>query len=325
MKLNKFLLSLLIVPALTFMSCNDYEDVEVVSPQADENALGANFNAATTPVVVNPTTDKFELTLNRLNVKESVTVPVTVVSCDAVTGGAKFCEQPTVFIFAAGEAQATLELKLDPKCNFQETYAMTLTIGTEKDHPYAAGTTTTKVSVIRDYKWTSLGKSVVLEEGWYGRGMLSTMQWAEDYKDDNKRILCRVSALYSGAQIAAEVPLDKDGAGKPIPPNPPYKPMTAKGLQFLLDERYDRVEKFANDSYNPDAINTGILQNEKTGNYYFMKITDIAKEGTTYNFKYDIFYKEGDEDKSKLTGVTATFDYDFKTPIEKLLEQKRGV
>lgn len=54
MKLNKFLLYLLIVPALSFVSCSDYEDTEVTSPQADENALGANFTAATTSVVVPP-------------------------------------------------------------------------------------------------------------------------------------------------------------------------------------------------------------------------------------------------------------------------------
>ena len=67
MKLNKILLYLLIVPALSFVSCSDYEDTEVTSPQADENALGANFTAATTSVVVHPDENKYQLTLNRLN------------------------------------------------------------------------------------------------------------------------------------------------------------------------------------------------------------------------------------------------------------------
>lgn len=78
MKLNKFLLYLLIVPALSFVSCSDYEDTEVTSPQADENALGANFTAATTSIVVHPDEDTYQLTLNRVNTKEAVSVPVTV-------------------------------------------------------------------------------------------------------------------------------------------------------------------------------------------------------------------------------------------------------
>ena len=80
MKLNKFLLYLLIVPALSLVSCSDYEDTEVTSPQADENALGANFTAATTSIVVHPDEDTYQLTLNRVNTKEAVSVPVTVKS-----------------------------------------------------------------------------------------------------------------------------------------------------------------------------------------------------------------------------------------------------
>lgn len=315
MKLNKFLLSLLIVPALTFTSCNDYEDVEVVSPQADENALGANFNAAATSIVINPTEDKFVLTLNRVNTKEAATVPVTIVSCDVVTGGAKFCDQPTVFLFAAGEAQSTIELKINPGCEFQKTYGIKLSIGAGKDHPYAAGTSSTKISVTKDYKWEDLATPVILENDWYKGGILASVQWAKDYKDDSKRKLCRIVGLYSGVSIEADVTLGKDEEADE------YDEATPEDIQFYLDESYNPAGMFTADSYNPNEINTGILQNEKTGVYFMMKMTDITKEGkSTYKFKYDIFYKEGNEVKPKLPDVTAILDYDFKTSIEKLLK-----
>lgn len=315
MKLNKFLLSLLIVPALTFTSCNDYEDVEVVSPQADENALGANFSEASTPVTVAPEADKFVLTLNRVNTKASATVPVTIVECDVLAGGATFCDQPTSFLFAAGEAKSTIELKLNPGCEFQKKYAMTLSIGAEKDHPYAAGTAATAVSVIKDYTWKSLAKPVILENDWYKGGILASVQWASNYKDDSKRKLCRIVGLYSEVSIEADVTLGKEE--KPDA----YEEATAGDIQFYLDESYAPAGLFVTEGYDPSKINTGILQNEKTGVYFFMKMTDITKEGAkTYKFKYDIYYKEGDVVKTKLSDVIAILDYDFKTPIEKLLK-----
>lgn len=48
MKLNKYILGLLIAPAFALAGCSDYEDTEIASPQADENAIGANFSAAST-------------------------------------------------------------------------------------------------------------------------------------------------------------------------------------------------------------------------------------------------------------------------------------
>lgn len=52
MKLNKYILGLLIAPAFALAGCSDYEDTESQAPQADENAIGANFSAASTPVVM---------------------------------------------------------------------------------------------------------------------------------------------------------------------------------------------------------------------------------------------------------------------------------
>ena len=139
----------------------------MTSPQADENALGANFTAATTSIVVHPDEDTYQLTLNRVNTKEAVSVPVTVKSCSEIDG-VKFTDVPTVFLFAKGESKATVELRLSNKCKFQEVYKLTLSLGEGKDHPYASGTSSTVVSVSKDYAWVKIDQPVVLEAGWYG-------------------------------------------------------------------------------------------------------------------------------------------------------------
>ena len=125
MKLNKYILGLLIAPAFALAGCSDYEDTEIASPQADENAIGANFSAASTPVVMHPDKTSFTLTLNRVNTKGAVSVPVTVASCDEVSTGVKFCDQPTAFSFADGEATAKITLNVNAACLFQKTYNLT--------------------------------------------------------------------------------------------------------------------------------------------------------------------------------------------------------
>lgn len=312
MKLNKFLIGLLIVPALSFTSCNDYEDVEVDSPQAGENAIGANFTGSATSIVVLPEADKFTLTLNRVNTKGAATVPVTVAKCDEVAPGVKFCDQPSAFLFADGQATSTVELKFNSGCLFQKAYSMTLSIGTEKDHPYAAGTSSTVVSFARDYTWKDLSKPVILENDWYKGGILALVQWGKDYKDDSKRKLCRIKGLYSEVSIAPDVTLGKDEQAEA------YKKASAGSIQFYLDENYVPAGMLTVEGYNPSEINTGILQNEKTGVYFMMKMISITKEGNTYTFKYDIFYKENGEVKTKLSGVAAILEYDFKKTIEEL-------
>lgn len=296
MKLNKFLLYLLIVPALSFVSCSDYEDTEVTSPQAGEDALGANFTAATTSIVVHPDENKYQLTLNRVNTKEAVSVPVTVKSCSEIIDGVKFTEVPTAFLFAKGESKATVELKLSDKCEFQKVYKLALSIGEGKDHPYAAGTSSTVVSVSKDYAWVEIDQPVVVEAGWYGGGILAPLEFASDYEDEDGNQLFRINALYAAAGIAS----------------------TATGhLQFLLDENYDVISMLSvGDAYNPEKIDTGVL-NETTEESYYMNVKSAEKtnEGA-YVFTYDVFYYEDGALKNEKEGVTATLNYDIAGAME---------
>lgn len=308
MKLNKYLLGLLIAPALVFTGCSEYEDTEIVSPQADAQALGANFSAATTTIVAHPDDTSFKLTLNRVNTEEAVTIPVTVVSCSEVTTGVKFCDQPTVFVFAAGEASASVKLNFNPACKFQKTYKMVLTIGDEKDHPYAAGTASTTVSFSRDFKWVALGQPVIIENnGWLGEdaGILVPVEWASNYKDDSGKMLFRLKAIYAYAGRTAN---------------------TATGhIQFYLDEDYAPAGMFSADGYDPTSINTGVQQNKPTDPqavYYNMDITSITggtydeddKLEAPYVFTYDIFY--GSTPTVDKAGVKATLDFNIKGIME---------
>lgn len=305
MKLNRFLLSLLFVPALSFMSCGDYEDTEVTSPQADENALGANFTAGAINVTVHPDKREFELMLNRLNTQKVAEVPVKVTACSEVSEGVKFCDVPETltFMFAAGSTTATISLNLDENCKFQEVYQLKLTLGADKDNPYVSGTSSTVVSVTKDYKWKTLGQPVVLEDGWFNGGILAPVQWASDYKDDvNKYQLFRIAALYANAGKATS---------------------QTGHLQFLLDEDYNPQGMFTANGYNPEAINTAVPQNEPEGNekaiYYQMNVKNIVRGGdkeeqkNTYVFTYDVFYDKNGSVENEFAGVTATLDFDIES------------
>lgn len=322
MKLNKYILGLLIAPAFALAGCSDYEDTEIASPQADENAIGANFSAASTPVVMHPDKTSFTLTLNRVNTKGAVSVPVTVASCDEVSTGVKFCDQPTAFSFADGEATAQITLNVNAACLFQKTYEMALTIGEKKDHLYAPGTTSTIVSFTKDYTWQTLGQPVILEDGngWVGSGagILAPVEWASDYKNDNGNMLFRIKALYAYAGKGSDA--------------------TTGHLQFFLDENYAPVtERFSTNGYDPANINTGIQQNKPTDPeeeqeeadkiYYKLDFTGVTggayteetEDGETievlttpYEFSYRVFYTP----EVTVTSVKATLDFDILNATE---------
>lgn len=289
MKINKYLLYLLFVPALSMTSCSDFEDTEVASPQADQDALGANFTAATSTATVNP--DKgtsFTVTMNRVNTTGAATVPVKVESCSKIDDE-PFCDQPTAFVFAAGESKASVTLKLNSKCKYQTTYSLKLSIGgNTKDHLYAAGTSLTTISVTRDYKWAALGQPVLLEKGWYDGGILAPVQLASDYIGANP--LFRVGAPYYYAGLSAS---------------------TAGSFQFFLDDtNYDFAGMLNKPGeYEATKINTGMTENKLP---LFINVTQTKKVGTVYTFTYDVFYVKDGQNVNYKEGVTADLDFDIE-------------
>lgn len=294
MKINKYLLYLLFVPALSMTSCSDFEDTEVASPQADQDALGANFTAATSTATVNP--DKgtsFTVTMNRVNTTGAATVPVKVESYSKI-GDEPFCDQPTAFVFAAGESKASVTLKLNSKCKYQTTYSLKLSIGgNTKDHLYAAGTSLTTISVTRDYKWTALGQPVLLEKGWYDGGILAPVQWASDYIGANP--LFRVGAPYYYASLPAA--------------------STAGSFQFFLDNtNYDFAGMLNKPGeYEATKVNTGMKED---GALLYMNVTQTKKEGTVYTFTYDLFSVKDGQNVNFKQGITAELDFDIKGIME---------
>ena len=257
-----------------------------------------------------------------MNTKGAVSVPVTVASCDEVSTGVKFCDQPTAFSFADGEATAKITLNVNAACLFQKTYKMALTIGEKKDHLYAQGTTSTIVSFTKDYTWQTLGQPVILEDGngWVGSGagILAPVEWASDYKNDNGNMLFRIKALYAYAGKGSDA--------------------TTGHLQFFLDENYAPVtERFSTNGYDPANINTGIQQNKPTDPeeeqeeadkiYYKLDFTGVTggtyteetEDGETievlttpYEFSYRVFYTP----EVTVTSVKATLDFDILNATE---------
>lgn len=332
MKLNKYILGLLIAPTLMLVGCSDYEDTEIVSPQADDSAIGANFSAASTSVVMHPDDTSFELTLNRVNTTNAITVPVTVTSCSEVSTGVKFCDQPTAFLFAAGEATAKITLNVSPDCKFQKTYKIALNIGDEKDHTYASGTSSTTVSFVKDYTWTKLGQPVIWEKGWYSASttdavvIIAPVEWASDYEDKvDGKMLFRIKAMYGTAFKTGNTSVGH--------------------IHFFLNSDYSAVQDLlSTNGYDPAEINTGVQQNKPadaeaakaqkeedkvyynlnftangsgvTGGTYSEKEVDGEKVYTLetgYTFTYNVSYKDVPAFK---TGVTAQLDFDIKTPTE---------
>lgn len=305
MKINKFLLSLLIVPTLTFVGCSSYEDTEVISPEAEASAIGTYFDTEQEVDFVSKPGDEgtVTLTLYRLNTKDAVTVPVTVTSCSEVAPGVPFCEQPVSFSFAAGAEVSTIELACSPICEFQKTYSLEVSIA-EKDHPYVGGATSVVATFTVDYKWKRLAKPVILENnGWVNGGILAPVEWATNYEDKaTGNLLFKVGAFYANAGIG-----------------------TKGDLQFFLDKDYKPAGMFTSVpvGYDPTAINTGkLVEGEKSINYC-LNVKSLAQETGTnkYTFTYDIFYKKESVVTVVKPNVSALLEFDFKTPMNKLLKK----
>lgn len=203
MKLNRLLFGLSLVPAALLTGCGDYEDVEIASPEADAEAVGAYFASDEQAFTLTPEEGSFPLVLDRANSENGTTVKVTTVKADDA-----FTNIPAEFQFAGGEMEsAVANVGYDKtKIAFQETDTLVLQIPA-KDHPYADGYTSSTVTLTVDYEWTDAVSAVVVEDDYIGHAetdkFLVTVQIAKDFDVDKTnpkhKTLVRIADLYTAA------------------------------------------------------------------------------------------------------------------------------
>ena len=207
MKLNKFFFGLLMTPAVMMVGCSDYEDTEVVSPEANADAVGAYFEKNSNPVKLLPGKTSFNITLKRASGGDAVNVPFKVVE-----NKNDFFELPVnQFAFEAGKQSSTpiaVSFNID-NAVFQKNDTLYLQVlDGVKDHLYAAGYTDTMYPFVIDYTWKSdsLASTMVKDEyanTFTGEGTLATVEIAKDFEvvktnpspDYTKNSLVRIPSL----------------------------------------------------------------------------------------------------------------------------------
>lgn len=337
MKLNKILFQLVIPTAFTVMSCSDFKDTETPSPAADPNAVGANFPNASETVVVEPGEASFKMQLNRVNTAGAVDIDVEKVSCDKI-GDVDFCTVPTKFSFADGEKTSVVTVPfLKDKCVFQQQYSMVLSImDGVKDHPYAAGRTSTAVDFTVDYSWESIGnvvvktKSIDKEPSTEDIVGQVAFEMASDFSNDDNQSLVRLNNVFASLPTGAE-----GDRGH---------------IQFLVDSvDFDNptiltsthikgvtIDKWLNTGYAHETLNTEDTKEEDMTMLY-MKVVSISQAGleTTQNLEdktetikcdftivCDLVYSKVkdagniDDEPSDKFQRTLTFSLEYERPVK---------
>lgn len=186
MKLDKLYIGLLFTSASFMVGCSEYEDTETTSPQADANAIGANFAEETQDIVVTPDAKTFDITMNRVNPTGEKVINVKNVRIDN-----DFCSPATQFKFEDGKMSAKNVVNYNiSKCTFQKPDTLVMKIDADaKDHIYGDGYLQTTISFVVDYTWkdsiktTAVDKYISSDEAPFP----VTVQVATDYDKDNDK------------------------------------------------------------------------------------------------------------------------------------------
>ena len=186
MKLDKLYIGLLFTSASFMVGCSEYEDTETTSPQADANAIGANFAKETQDIKVTPDAETFDITMNRVNPTGEKVINVKNVRIDN-----NFCNPATQFKFEDGKMNAKNVVNYDiSKCTFQKPDTLVMKIDADaKDHIYGDGYLQTTISFVVDYTWkdsiktTAKDKYISSDEAAFP----VTVQVATDYDKDNDK------------------------------------------------------------------------------------------------------------------------------------------
>lgn len=184
MKLDKLYIGLLFTSASFMIGCSEYEDTETTSPQADANAIGANFAEETQDIVVTPDAETFDITMNRVNPTGEKVINVKNVRIDN-----NFCNPATQFKFEDGKMSAKNVVNYDiSKCTFQKPDTLVMKIDADaKDHIYGDGYLQTTISFVVDYTWKDSIKTTAKDNYISSDAFPVTVQVATDYDKDKKK------------------------------------------------------------------------------------------------------------------------------------------
>ncbi len=326
MKLDKLYIGLLFTSASFMVGCSEYEDTETTSPQADANAIGANFAKETQTIKVAPDTKTFDITMNRVNPTGEKVINVKNVRIDN-----NFCNPATQFKFEDGKMSAKNVVNYDiSKCTFQKPDTLVMKIDADtKDHIYGDGYLQTTISFVVDYTWKDSIKTTAVDKyiSSDGAAFPVTVQVATDYDKDNDK-----------STTLVRLPDYFKNAGKTTTEG-------AAHIQFVVDKEDRKSPKliwelsgddkdFGELQFNKDEIETGMSyivegegdKKDKTYDVYMKGLsisvvtstasttsedTDEDEEtvDVTYKLEYELFYKD---DKGKTYPISPVSETDVR-------------
>lgn len=331
MKLDKLYIGLLFTSASFMVGCSEYEDTETTSPQADANAIGANFAEETQDIVVTPDAKTFDITMNRVNPTGEKVINVKNVRIDN-----DFCSPATQFKFEDGKMSAKNVVNYNiSKCTFQKPDTLVMKIDADaKDHIYGDGYLQTTISFVVDYTWkdsiktTAVDKYISSDEAPFP----VTVQVATDYDKDNDK-----------STTLVRLPDYFKNAGKTTTEG-------AAHIQFVVDNS-DRLSPkliwdntisadFGDLKFNDSKIETGIShivegkdgKENKTYDVYMrnLSISGAASTASTtssedsdeetvdvdYTLTYELFYKDDNGAEHTIAPVSQADALEETTPAK---------
>lgn len=332
MKFDKLYIVVLFTSAYFMVGCSEYEDTETTSPQADANAIGANFAKEMQSVKVTPDKKSFDIAMNRINPDGA-----KVIKVKTNKNTNNFCTPPAEFAFEEGKTTSKQSVSFDIReCTFQKPDTVTLKIDADaKDHIYGDGFLQTSVAMVVDYTWKDSIKTTAKDNYISSDAFPVTVQVATDYdKDKNKSTtLVRLPDYFKNAGKTTT-----DGAAH---------------IQFVVNngDRKDPKLIWDNDlssnfggiKFNTDEIETGIPyvvngtgdKKDKTYDVYMRGLditvidestgnvsttaTEDSEEATvdvTYKLTYELYYKDGESNEQIIAPVKQTVVREETTPAK---------
>lgn len=330
MKIEDLYIGLMFTSASILTGCGEYEDTETTSPQADANAIGANFASEMQNAQVTPDSISFDMAMNRVNPEGA-----KVIKVNTLKNTNTFCTPPTEFNFEDGKMATKKTVMYDiSKCTFQKPDTLTIKIDADaKDHIYGDGYLQTSIAFVVDYTWKDSIKTTAIDE--YISSDKApfpvTVQIATDYdkKKNKTTTLVRLPDYFKNAGKTT-----KDGAAN---------------IQFAVNNS-DRKNPqliwnisnndFGGLKFNKDKIETGIShivegtgdEEDKTYDVYMKGLsisentssdastTAEAEEETidvTYKLEYELYYKDDEGVEHNIDETTTKYSSEFTIKFPK--------